>query len=188
MQMLMEMLDVTCLCFIAMLILSNDKLTNAFLILFFVSSSGDLTSPTRTADPSFDSTSSSHTGSSPVQPLAIPGIEMDEKFELDDPETLLSIGVVDGRKMLSTAVFHTVDEMTGDCLSVSKREISTPQGYMVRTNKLLVFFMEIFQVLKMDINIKIICTSIIIHCTMHYKNETSIRNYQKVVEIFSTVC
>ena len=35
---------------------------------------------------------------------------------------------------------------------------------MVRTNKLLVFFMEIFQVLKMDINIKIICTSIIIHC------------------------
>jgi len=47
-----------------------------------VSSSGDLTSPTRTADPSFDSTSSGRTGSSPVQPLAIPGIEMDENFEL----------------------------------------------------------------------------------------------------------
>jgi hypothetical protein len=45
-----------------------------------VSSSGDLTSPTRTVDPSFDSTSSGRTGSSPVQPLAIPGIEMDENL------------------------------------------------------------------------------------------------------------
>ena len=49
-----------------------------------------------------------------------------------------SFGVVDGRKMLSTAVFHTVDEMTGDCLSVSSDSLLAEKLAMPLTSAVII--------------------------------------------------